>query len=112
MVIKVRYPFQDDLPLAGVPAPESGHEQMGTSMVDARRSGRAAREASAKLASTSRARAHCVNFIHELQAYRNLILSIPPQHLLRESLFSENATCLITAWVCLRLRNGSVTIQK
>ena len=41
-------------------------------MVDARRSGRAARGASAKLASTSRARAHCVNFIHELQAYRRV----------------------------------------
>ena len=40
-------------------------------MVDARRSGRTARGASAKLASTSRARAHCVNFIHELQAYRS-----------------------------------------
>ena len=72
MVIEGRYPFQDDLPLAGVPAPESGHERMESSMVDARRSGRTARGASAKLASTSRARAHCVNFIHELQAYRTV----------------------------------------
>ena len=46
-------------------------------MVDARRSGQTARGASAKLASTSRARAHCVNFIHELQAYRSLTVNFP-----------------------------------
>ena len=51
---------------------------MERSMVDARRSGRTARGASAKLASTSRARAHCVNFIHELQAYRTRGRSLKP----------------------------------